>query len=200
MASHHRWFFGFGSLVNDHTLPAGTHWTPATLHGWRRSWRHAIAVDPPWCALDVLPHAGTAIDGLLIRETATLAPLLAAREQGYTPTPLPLSNVSVELPDGDSAWIWVSQSPATDQQLGCLAQSYVDCVLAGFARHFGEDGVDRFIASTDGWHRPLIADRGSPRYPRAVALDAPERALVDRRVASAQHAAIAAHREVTECE
>jgi len=133
-------------------------------------------------------------------EGATLAPLLAAREQGYTPTRLPLSNVSVELPDGDSAWIWVSQSPATDQQLGCLAQSYVDCVLAGFARHFGEDGVDRFIASTDGWHRPLIADRGSPRYPRAVALDAPERALVDRRVASAQHAAIAAHREVTECE
>lgn len=192
MASPHRWFFGFGSLVNERTLPAGTVWQAATLRGWRRSWRHAIAMDPPWCALDIGPCPGSAVDGLLIRETPDLAPVLAARERGYAAQPLALLDLSTDLPTGDTAWIWVSQSPTSDNAPGCLAQSYIDCVLAGFARHFGESGVTRFVDTTDAWHRPVMADRGSPRYPRAVTLDTATRALIDRTVASAQLTAKAA--------
>ncbi|MEM9601675.1 MAG: gamma-glutamylcyclotransferase family protein [Pseudomonadota bacterium] len=184
-----RWFFGYGSLVNDHTLPEGTEWQTVTVRGWRRCWGHTIPRDPAWFALSLVSDPDGAVDGVLIRETATLAPVLVERESGYSPHPLTLDTLSAALPDGDTPWVWLSDHLAEPDASGCLLQSYVDCVMAGFLRHFGADGLDRFIATTDGWTHPVIADRGAPRYPRAVTLQDDATHAIDQRVATAQRRA-----------
>jgi hypothetical protein len=53
-------------------------------------------------------------------------------------------------------------------------------VLQGFLREFGEAGVHRFLATTDGFERPVHADRHRPHYPRSVRLKDEERVLFDR--------------------
>lgn len=45
---------------------------------------------------------------------------------------------------------------------------------------FGEAGVARFFATTDGWDAPILDDRAKPQYPRAQQLSSAETALVDR--------------------
>ncbi len=186
METPYRWFFGYGSLVNDDTLAPGTVWQRATLQGWRRVWGHSIERDPRWLALNAVRDDNTAIDGLLIRETADTAGALAAREAGYSAVQIEVNDLNVTLPADDTAWIWSSNTPAEPGQLACLCQSYIDCVLAGFDRHFGANGIARFVASTNGWQRPVIADRGTPRYPRAVTLTPAFSAHIDMRVDAAR--------------
>jgi hypothetical protein len=62
----------------------------------------------------------------------------------------------------------------------CL--SYVDCVLQGYLREFGEGGLDRFVASTEGWERTFVDDRDRPLYPRHVKLKPRERCAIDARL------------------
>ncbi len=57
--------------------------------------------------------------------------------------------------------------------------SYLDVVVQGYLDVFGRAGVDRFFASTDGWHAPIRNDRHAPIYPRAQQTSAQERDLVD---------------------
>ena len=61
--------------------------------------------------------------------------------------------------------------------------SYVDVVVQGYLREFGEDGVAQFFATTDGWDAPILDDRADPVYPRHQALTAKERAFTDRHLA-----------------
>ena len=61
--------------------------------------------------------------------------------------------------------------------------SYLDVVVQGYLREFGEDGVRRFFDTTHGWDAPILDDRTAPRYPRHVALSADERALTDSHLA-----------------
>ncbi len=66
-------------------------------------------------------------------------------------------------------------------QLPKLLQSYLDVVLAGFSRmhgkgemgdrELGEGALERFVASTSGFEREMIADRDQPIYRRAIAVD-----------------------------
>jgi len=57
--------------------------------------------------------------------------------------------------------------------------SYVDAVLQGYLREFGEAGAERFCATTEGWNTPVRNDRSNPVYPRAQKLSAAEQAFVD---------------------
>jgi hypothetical protein len=57
--------------------------------------------------------------------------------------------------------------------------SYLDVVVQGFLKEFGESGVTRFFDTTDGWNTPVLNDRNDPRYPRAQVLSTAETALVD---------------------
>ena len=57
--------------------------------------------------------------------------------------------------------------------------SSVAVVVQGFSAEFGQAGVARFFASTDGWDTPILNDRAAPRYPRAQVLSAHDRRLVD---------------------
>jgi hypothetical protein len=74
------------------------------------------------------------------------------------------------LPDHDAA-------PPTDENPILL--SYLDVVLQGYLHRFGVDGARAFVATTDGWHAPVIDDRAAPRYPRAQRLTGDEAAFVD---------------------
>ena len=60
---------------------------------------------------------------------------------------------------------------------------YLDVVVQGFLREFGEAGAQRFFETTDGWEVGIVNDRAAPLYPRHRVLSAEERAFVDGAIA-----------------
>ena len=166
--------FGYGSLVNRATLPPFVDARPATVTGWRRAWR-ATSVDHTGgvCSLSVVPADGVSIEGLLVTFSDEVRPVIDAREHRYDPLPATV--------DGEPVIIFRAH-PDVDRFGDAeypVHLSYVDCIVQGFLREFGADGVHRFMATTDGWHVPVLDDRAAPHYPRAQALSDAERQLVD---------------------
>ena len=174
------YYFGFGSLVNEQTLPAGTQWHRATLKGWRRSWRHPIPGERHWAAMDVLPDANSSIDGLLVVGGSDIDSYLLERESGYSPLQLEHGHFEIEQPLANHAapCLWTSKSPRHTSDDFWLMQSYVDVVMTGYLRHFGEEGLARFVETTDNWQLPAFDDRDDPRYPRSVQLSTRERGII----------------------
>lgn len=170
--------FGYGSLVNRATLPEHVSARPATVRGWRRGWR-AASRSVSWgvCAVSIAEAPGAEIDGLIVTFEDDVWPVIEAREHRY--------NWFV-LPDFDERVLAFRAEPGVDRwgdREHPVHLTYVDAVLQGFLREFGEAGARRFIDSTDGWHVPVLDDRASPRYPRAQPLTAEERDIVDRLLA-----------------
>lgn len=171
--------FGYGSLVNRRTRPAGEHYFPARLRGWRRSWSHRIARRDDRggsTSLNVYPTgespstAVDGIDGVVAAVPLDAVPMLDAREAGYHRLMLPATDF--DLPPGTDAEaiaVYVSMDqntwPATDSFP--ILQSYVDVVMAGFRDVFGAEGLGHFMSTTDGWHLPFDHDRAAPRYSRS---------------------------------
>ncbi len=174
------YYFGFGSLVNDETLPQNARWLRANLHGWRRAWRHPIPGSHPWAAMDVLPDPNASIDGLLVVGGGEIDAYLVQRESGYASHALAQKQFQLEqaLPAEAAPCLWTSKTPAPPDEKRYLMQSYVDVVMSGYLRHFGEPGLERFVESTDNWHLPVFDDRDDPQYPRAVSLSQQERAII----------------------
>ncbi|WP_075220900.1 gamma-glutamylcyclotransferase family protein [Acuticoccus yangtzensis] len=172
--------FGYGSLVNRGTLPPHVSAEPVTLKGWRRAWRAtSVAHAGGVCAMSVVPAEGEAIDGLLVTFEDDVRPVVDAREYRYD---------ALDAPSlGDTAIIY--RASAGVDRFGDAENpihlTYVDVIVQGFLTEFGMAGVERFMASTDGWHVPVLNDRAAPRYPRAQQLTAQETALVDRLLADA---------------
>ena len=173
-------FFGYGSLVNraTHDYPGAQ---PAQLHGWRRVW---VRTDPRDVVfLSVRPDPGTTIDGLVAQVPRGDWAALDLRETGYDRIP---ADGHVSVPTGPVAVYQVRdlrQQPGGDHK---ILLSYLDVVVQGFLREFGQAGVEAFFATTDGWDTPVRDDRGAPLYPRAQQLSAAERALTDRLLAQVQ--------------
>ena len=71
-------------------------------------------------------------------------------------------------------------SEPTDQHP--LLLSYIDVVVQGYLRAFGEEGAERFFTTTDGWDAPILNDRSEPRYPRHQKLKPGETRFVDDRL------------------
>lgn len=168
--------FGYGSLVNPATHDyAETH--PASLMGWRRVWRHAAGREVAF--LTVVRSPGDQIAGAVARVQEDEWSALHAREQWYLPERT--RDVRHHLPEtGDMV---VYHAP-DDLHLPAEAPlpillSYLDVVVQGYARAFGEEGVAEFFATTDGWHAPVLDDRGAPRYGRHQRLTRQETALTD---------------------
>jgi hypothetical protein len=69
-------------------------------------------------------------------------------------------------------------------EAGPVLLSYIDVVVQGYLREFGEDGVHRFFDTTEGWDAPVLDDRARPVYPRHRVLSAEERTLVDDHLAA----------------
>jgi cation transport protein ChaC len=188
-------YFGYGSLVNRHTRPAGTKTEPFRLKGWIRQWRHCLH-DPfvshnvigNMCALTATPQPGAEIDGILVFADENELKSIDDREVGYKRERIDArkpADAAVAGPDR-TAYIYVSQPDyyrwASEE---CpIWLSYVDCVLAGYLDVFGSRGAERFIASTEGWDRaPVIDDRVEPKYPRAVRLTRDETSTIDELLA-----------------
>ncbi|WP_319824407.1 gamma-glutamylcyclotransferase family protein [Thalassovita sp.] len=182
-------FFGYGSLVNRKTHDFGSA-ERATARGWRRVWRHTAL--RPVAFLTVVPSPGTDLDGLIAPVPNGDWRALDAREHAYDRVTL------TDLPDHPLPYrpqVAIYTIPAGKHGAPTMAHpvllSYLDVVVQGYLREFGEDGVSRFFATTDGWDVPILDDRAHPHYPRHQALPPEETCLVDHWLARLDAAVVA---------
>ncbi|MCB1364361.1 MAG: gamma-glutamylcyclotransferase [Rhodobacteraceae bacterium] len=180
MAEPH--FFGYGSLVNraTHDFP-GLH--RARLRGWRRAWRHTDL--RPVAFLTAIPDPDGTIEGLIAHVPGNDWAALDAREWAYDRVPV---TQTVTHPLTQPAEIAVYAVPESrhrypSEQYPVLL-SYIDVVVQGYLREFGQAGAERFFATTDGWGAPVLNDRAEPRYARHQRLSREETAFVDDNLAA----------------
>lgn len=173
-------FFGYGSLVNRATH-SYARTARATLSGWRRVWRHTRL--RPFAYLSVEPGEAR-IDGLIAQVPGGDWAALDLREAAYRRHAVAPPLLSA-TPDWARRVEIYAVDPDHDDRAARhpILLSYLDAVVQGFLREFGEDGVARFFASTAGWS-DLLDDRADPIYPRHQVLAARERELVDAHVAA----------------
>ncbi|MGI3210978.1 gamma-glutamylcyclotransferase family protein [Roseovarius tibetensis] len=171
------YFFGYGSLVNR--APHGfADARAAHLAGWRRIWRHTDL--RPVAFLTVVPDPNAEIEGLIAPVPDADWAALDRREAAYMRAPA-ADQVRHTLPHAPQIAVYTipeGRHGAPDAARPVLL-SYLDVVVQGYLREFGEDGVTRFFDTTHGWDAPILDDRAAPRYPRHVPLHPDERAMVD---------------------
>lgn len=171
----HPFFFGYGSLVNrgTHDYP---HAVRATVSGYRRSWRGTTLRRVAF--LTAIEAPGAQIDGLIAAVPGEDWAALDERERAYWRSPVEdirhehAANLSVEIYQVEA------QHVAADGDHPILL-SYLDTVVQGFLREYGEAGALRFFETTDGWAHAVVDDRAAPIYTRAQDLTPWERSLVD---------------------
>ena len=176
-------YFGFGSLVNRHTLRTDyIDSVPATLKGWRRHWQaRTIALEKDVALLSVHREPSCLIRGMLVIDHLENLPHVDRREEGYSRHRLGLSDF--ELPEGFEApselFVYVADEALGIPDTGALLQSYMDAVLQGYRNEYGDEGVWHFIETTLNFQRPIIVDRDRPNYPRSVSVGGEEVILFD---------------------
>lgn len=172
-------FFGYGSLVNlaTHDYPDPT---PATLTGWRRVWRHALA--RPVAFLSVQPCTHTTLHGITAQVPRGDWTALDLREHAYL-----RRDVSAQF---DQSTVVYEANPdhiAPPSTGHPILLSYLDVVIAGHITLMGGNpnsgGPAHFFATTTGWG-PILDDRADPLYPRAQPLHRDTRAIVDATLAT----------------
>jgi hypothetical protein len=170
-------FFGYGSLVNSHTHTYGET-SPARLNGWRRVWQMTSLRPHPFLSIE--PDHSTSIQGLIAHVPDGDWAQLDAREYGYDR--LGTAAVLHTRDDQPDLAVYVVPKPSPELVLpkGPILLSYLDVVIQGFLREFGEEGVRAFFETTVGWDHPIENDRADPKYPRHKRLTAPETALVNK--------------------
>lgn len=177
----HAYFFGYGSLVNRSTHHfEGAH--PARLTGWRRVWRHTALRRVAY--LTVVPDAGSSIDGLIAEVPSDDWAALDLREAAYDRVSV-LDQVDHPLPHRPEIAVYAIApgKHGTPGTSGPVLLSYIDVVVQGYLREFGEAGVERFFDTTSGWDAPVVNDRHNPLYPRHKVLETHEAALTDAHLA-----------------
>lgn len=173
-------FFGYGSLVNQATHVYENAHT-ARISGWRRTWR--FTPHHPVSLLTAIPCENSEIDGLIAEVPNADWVALDARESGYGRHVT--DRVSHPLSHAPEIAIYAVAPQETFQSENTpgILLSYLDVVVQGYLNEFGEDGVERFFETTDGWDTPIINDRSAPKYPRSQVLTAAQTGLVDSFVA-----------------
>jgi len=172
------YFFGYGSLVNRKThdyQPA----YPAEVRGWRRIWRHTKLRRLAY--LSVIESAGDTIDGLIAAVPDDNWAALDERERAYDRLVLAPQVIRHNAPAPVKVQIYRTQrehEEAPDVRHPVLL-SYLDTVVLGFLDVFGAEGVTRFFQTTDGWDTPILDDRATPIYPRAVIPEPATRRMID---------------------
>ena len=169
-------FFGYGSLVHraTHSYPMAA---AAKLHGYRRVWRATTLRE--FAFLSVERHEHTTIEGLVAQVPNADWVALDEREHAYQRYDV---TDQVESEPARSEIQVYSVAPefyAADGQEYTLLLSYIDVVVQGFLREFGNAGVSRFFDTTVGWPRQILNDRQAPIYPRFQSLSDTELELVD---------------------
>ena len=178
-------YFGYGSLVNRETRPKGEQAFNVTLNGWQRVWNHRVTktVARHACtSLSVEPAQG-AIQGVLVQIPEHELHALDQRESGYERMCLDASEFVLPK-DLHVQQVYVYRSLQHNRFLADgkhpVTQSYVDCVMAGYLKRFGDEGLQQLLQSTRGWDRPMLDDRHAPTYPRHVKLSAEQHRYFDR--------------------
>jgi hypothetical protein len=171
-------FFGYGSLVNlathDYTNPR-----PARLAGWRRVWRQTRLRETAF--LSVEPCPATTLDGVIAKVPGADWGALDLREAAYLRIDIS-DSVHHEGDRGQTAVYRVDPAHmADDGSAVVILLSYLDVVVQGYLRMYGEAGVARLFATTHDWGA-IHDDRASPQYPRHQPLSPLERELVDHHV------------------
>lgn len=170
-------FFGYGSLVNRATH-GFTDAHPARLTGWRRVWRHTSL--RPVAFLTAEPAPGTEIEGLVAHVPGDDWVALDAREHAYDRAPVSGSVThAVPRPIAVQVYAIPEGKHGRPDAAHPVLLSYVDVVVQGYLREYGEEGVARFFATTAGWEAPILDDRAAPLYARPQKLDRDETALVN---------------------
>lgn len=168
-------FFGYGSLVNraTHDFPRAS---KARVRGWARVWRGTSLRKVAYLSATEAP--GVEIEGLIAAVPGADWAALDARERAYARHPLAM--VSHDHDEPLSIMIYkVEPHHVSTEADHPILLSYLDTVVQGFLREFGEAGVARFFETTSGWEVGLLDDRDAPRYPRAQPVSARERGMVD---------------------
>lgn len=175
-AMTHPHFFGYGSLVHrgTHRYPVQGH---ARVRGWRRDWRHSRHREVAFLTVTRAP--GSEIAGLVAAVPGADWAALDAREHAYDRVRLSGS----EVRDADALALHLYEASAHHTAAPSLRHpillSYLDTVIGGYLAEFGRAGAEAFFDTTDGWDAPILNDRAAPIYPRAQALPARDRDLVD---------------------
>lgn len=170
-------FFGYGSLVNRETHHyENAHRASAT--GWRRAWRYTKHRQVAF--LTAIPCTDSRIEGLIAEVPGGDWIALDEREYAYDRVgatshvdhalDLPHDVSIYAIPEGEH------HTPTADHP---ILMSYLGTVVQGYLREFGEEGVEAFFDTTDGWQAPILDDRTNPAYPRALPLTRQEKTLLD---------------------
>lgn len=170
-------FFGYGSLVNRSTHDYEEAY-PARVQGWRRVWRHTHLRDIAF--LTVEPAPGVEIDGLIAGVPQGDWAALDARETGYDRHMLK-GGIAHGAPRTVSVQLYAVplERAAGGATRHPVLMSYLDVVVQGYLREFGEAGARAFFETTAGWDLSVLDDRDAPQYPRHRTLAASERGFVD---------------------
>jgi hypothetical protein len=178
-------YFGYGSLVNRATLRTkflGIR--RASVTGWRRFWMPRAAPMP--ALLSVRPHEDFETQGVVVYDRADHLPAVDEREAGYARRVVMPGHVRIENAASHDVPLFIYEAspaePDAAEAGATILQSYLDAVLQGFLSLYGEEGVARFVAETEGFETAISADRSNPRYPRPVTVSPAEADLFDRLV------------------
>ncbi len=177
----HAYFFGYGSLVNRDTHSfASAH--AARLGGWRRIWRQTDLRRAAY--LTVIPDPACEIDGLIAEVPGADWHALDQREAAYERLRA-THQVRHSLHHQPEIAVYAISDArhAKPGRAGPVLLSYLDVVVQGYLREFGEAGVQDFFDTTAGWDTPILDDRDAPLYPRHRRLTPDERNLTDAQLA-----------------
>ena len=174
----------------------------ASLKGWERVWCRRPPVEQQAKStnringldiafLSVQPSDRSEIDGMLVEDCSSVLPELDIREALYDRHNLETAMLSftdkevrtanaTSNTDAAPHYIYVAQDEyrtAVLQSPPVILRSYLDAVMQGFLRAFGENGLSRFVETTAKFHFPVLEDREAPIYPRSVKISNDEKAL-----------------------
>lgn len=176
------YFFGYGSLVNQRTH-VYEDCRPASVRGWQRTWLPSKRRDVSF--LSAVPAQDGVLHGLIASVPGGNWSALDEREQAYFRAPVEQEALTCSLDQPPVVQIYQANPDYVDPVVRRkpILLSYLDVVIQGYLREFGQEGVESFFATTLGWDTPVRDDRARPVYSRSQALTQTETALVDRHLA-----------------
>ncbi|MEL6946722.1 MAG: gamma-glutamylcyclotransferase family protein [Pseudomonadota bacterium] len=192
--------FGYGSLVNLDTLkdaPLAT--ASARVFGWERRWlrrppgsvqgpapgqRKTNANPPDFAFLSAQPtDRARWIDGRILIYPLEHMAALDRREALYDRVELQPDSVrwldDAPLEHRAESLVIYAARKAVMAQTQLILRSYLDAVLQGYLRTFGQAGLTHFAQTTTPRTMTIFEDRNQPLYPRAIALSKAERHAID---------------------